>query len=126
MRNQYVVYFNNQKISFSLYGRSIDKTTGEAIPYANIYIPEINAGDISNQDGIFSIPNIPEFSCTLMVSYIGYEPLIKELQFPTDETVFHEIRLSPRVIISDEVSILGREERVYGCFKHTWANFFLS
>lgn len=109
LRNQYVVYFNNQKISFSLYGRSIDKTTGEAIPYANIYIPEINAGDISNQDGIFSIPNIPEFSCTLMVSYIGYEPLIKELQFPTDETVFHEIRLSPRVIISDEVSILGRE-----------------
>ena len=39
--------------------------------------------------------------------YIGYETIIKELTFPKDENIFHEIKLNPKIINSDEISILG-------------------
>ena len=105
--NQFVVYFEKAKTIFSLYGRCIDRESGEPISYANIHIPHLNIGDISNQNGIFSIPGVSKDLCTLVVSYIGYETEIKELRFPKDENIFHEIKLIPKIINSDEVSILG-------------------
>ena len=105
--NQFVVYFEKAKTVFSLYGRCIDQESGEPISYANIHIPHLNIGDISNQNGIFWIPRVSKDLCTLVVSYIGYETVIKELTFPKDENIFHEIKLSPKIINSDEISILG-------------------
>ena len=105
--NQFVVYFEKEKTIFSLYGRCIDIESGEPISYANIHIPHLNIGDISNQNGIFSIPGVSKDLCTLVVSYIGYETEIKELRFPKDENIFHEIKLIPKIINSNEVSILG-------------------
>ena len=104
--NQFVVYFKKAKTIFSLYGQCIDRESGEPIPYANVHIPYSNIGDISNQNGIFSIPKVSTDLCTLVVSYIGYETVIKELTFTKDENVFHEIKLKPKVINSDEISIL--------------------
>ena len=105
--NQLVVYFKNPKNIFSLYGQCIDRESGEPISYANIHIPYLNIGDISNQNGIFSIPRVSKDLCTLVVSYIGYETVIKELRFPKDENIFHAIKLNPKIINSDEISILG-------------------
>ncbi len=105
--NQFVIYEKKLKNSFSLYGRSIDKNSGEPIPYSNIYIPQLDIGDISGNDGSFSIQEISEKSCTLSVSYIGYETVTKILYFPKDEIEFHEISLNPKIINSKEISIVG-------------------
>ena len=105
--NQFVVYFKKVKTIFSIYGQSIDRESGEPISYANVHIPHQNIGDISNQNGFFSIPRVSTDLCTLVVSYIGYETVIKKITFPKDENVFHEIKLNPKVINSDEISILG-------------------
>ena len=69
---QYTIY----KISNNLYnvgGRIIDITSNETIPYANVFIPSLNIGTISNDEGIFFLPKIKSRLCTLYVSYIGYE-----------------------------------------------------
>ena len=94
--DQFVVYFKKAKTIFSLYGQLIDGESGEPISYANIHIPYLNIGDISNQNGIFSIPRVSNDLCTLIVSYIGYETVIKELKFPEDENIFHEIKLTQK------------------------------
>ena len=48
--NQFVVYFEKAKTVFSARrGRCIDQESGEPISYANIHIPHLNIGDISNQ-----------------------------------------------------------------------------
>ncbi len=107
IENQFVVYFKKEKTIFSLYGQLVDRDSGEPISYANIHIPDLNIGGISNQNGIFSIPKVSKNLCTLIVSYIGYETVVKKLKFPKDENVFHKIKLNPKIINSDEVSILG-------------------
>ena len=112
--DQFVVYFEERKTIFSLYGQSIDGESGEPISYANIHIPHLNVGDISNQNGIFSIPRVSSDLCTLVVSYIGYETVVKELKFPKDENIFHKIKLNPKIINSDEISILGANREFMG------------
>ncbi len=55
-------------------GQLLNKETGEAIPYANIGIPERGIGTTSNEDGRFTF-KVPDYysNSTLIVSVIGFK-----------------------------------------------------
>ena len=58
-RSQFVIMESPEFYRFAVSGRALDQETGEPIPFANIFIPTFDIGDISNRDGTFSIANIP-------------------------------------------------------------------
>ncbi len=58
---------------FTLSGIVKDKSSGEALPFATVYVKGTNIGATSNADGYFSIPKVPSDTSTLIASYIGYE-----------------------------------------------------
>tara|TARA_Y100000590_G_scaffold127642_1_gene145932 strand:- start:3177 stop:5654 length:2478 start_codon:yes stop_codon:yes gene_type:complete len=95
---QFTVFKTGKPHQFSLSGFVTDLETGETIPHANIYIPDVGIGDISSPDGAFSLVNIPTKSCSLSVSYIGYKTTKVELNFPRDEYNLLKVNLQPRVI----------------------------
>jgi hypothetical protein len=105
--NQFTVFNPITPFRFAVSGRALDKETGEPIPFANVFIPELMIGDISQNDGSFSILNISTRSCTLNISYIGYETEKVPILFPKGESVFHEIFISPKVLRTETVSIMG-------------------
>ena len=105
--SQYVIYVPVNDDVYTISGRAVDAVTGEPIPYANVFISGTHLGDISNNDGIFSISQINTKSCSLTVSYIGYETKSELLSFPEDGDTLILVSLSPRVISSKEVSIKG-------------------
>ena len=105
--NQFTVFNPITPFRFAVSGRALDKETGEPIPFANIFIPELMIGDISQNDGSFSILNISTRSCTLNISYIGYETEKVPILFPKGENIFHEIFISPKVLNTETVSIMG-------------------
>ena len=72
INNQYVI-FERKKETYSLYGKIYDYKSRETIPFANVYMPSLDVGSISDEQGIFSLTNINFRSCTLFVSYIGYK-----------------------------------------------------
>ena len=92
---------------YRISGRVIDQTTNSSIPHTNIFISNSSLGDISNHDGIFSISNIYTKSCSLIISYIGYDHKIIELQFPNDDKSDYEILLQPKVLSTKEIPIFG-------------------
>ena len=96
--NQYIIILSSINNKYSISGRVIDNITKEPIPYANIFIKSLQIGDISNQDGVFSIKDIPNQTCSLLVSYIGYEPNIVKLVFPMDEKKFQTLSLNPKIL----------------------------
>ncbi|MEL1232262.1 MAG: TonB-dependent receptor, partial [Candidatus Neomarinimicrobiota bacterium] len=105
-----IQFIIKEKESISYYkisGRVIDKTTNSPIPHTNIFISNSSLGDISNHNGIFSISNIYTKSCSLIISYIGYDRRIIELQFPNDDKKDYEIPLLPKVLSTKEISIFG-------------------
>ena len=105
--SQYIILIPDYNQNYSISGRATDFKTGEPIPYANVFIIKTNSGDISNNDGLFSISNITTLSCSLSVSYIGYETKIIPLSFPKDENNFKTIPLDPKILNSKEISITG-------------------
>ncbi|MFC2076769.1 TonB-dependent receptor domain-containing protein [candidate division KSB1 bacterium] len=56
-----------------------DSESGEALPNANILLKGTRFGAATNVDGFFVIVNVPVGTCSLLVRYIGYEPLELEV-----------------------------------------------
>ena len=105
--DQFTILNSTKPFRFGILGRAMDKESGDPIPYANIFIPELKIGDISRSDGTFSISNISSQACTLTISYIGYETGKVHLLFPKDESIFQEIFIEPKIISSKSISIMG-------------------
>ena len=103
---QFTIY-KPRYFQFSLNGIVTDSLTGESVPFANVFIKNNYVGDVTNQDGRFTLVNIPTKVCTLHISYIGYETSYKPLFFPKDETESISILLRPKVLTGDRVDIQG-------------------
>ncbi len=57
-----------------LKGTISDSTNGEALPFSNVFIEDINRGASTNANGYFVIPGIPApQQYVLIVSYVGYQ-----------------------------------------------------
>ena len=93
-------------------GKVIDGKTGTAIQGASIYIPELNTGTITDENGSFSLKNIPNGSYTVRVSFVGYAPSTLSVKLP-DNTV-HEFKLDPTPLVTEEVvsTARGRQTRL--------------
>lgn len=65
-------------IRFTISGRVEDKTSGERLVGAHIYLPGSQLGAVTNSDGFFSL-SLPADSVTLIASYVGYETAVLRL-----------------------------------------------
>lgn len=67
-----------------VFGKVIDNTSKEALPYVNIVIKnladKIITGGITNEEGMFEIKAIPYGNNRIEVQYIGFETFSKDLQ----------------------------------------------
>jgi hypothetical protein len=86
-------------------GRVIDRKTGMALPYTNIYILRTGKGSISNENGYLSIDNTGlEDSDTVRFQYIGYKTL---------EINIGQLRDSATVYLEEEIYDLA-ETLIFG------------
>ena len=104
--NQYTIY-EIDAVKFNVTGRVYDKKSNETIPYANIYIPHLNIGTASDNEGFFSLSNIESKICTLLVSYIGYETHKQVVTRLKNENIFLKIFLNQKVLKSKNIFIRG-------------------
>ena len=107
INNQYVI-FGLEKTSYSLSGKIYDFKSNETIPFANVYIPSLNIGSISDDQGIFSLTNIDAKSCSLFVSYVGYETEKKVINVKTIKNKNLEIYLKQKILKSKNIYIRGK------------------
>ena len=63
----------SKKKGFILTGIVRDKSTGEALPFANVGVRGTPIGAYTSSDGFFTLLNVPSDTSTIMVSYIGYK-----------------------------------------------------
>ena len=103
---QYTIYESDLIINYKLSGQVFDDKTRESIAFANVYIPKLKIGDVTEYDGTFTLPSIDIHNCKLIISYIGYESKVIEINFPRKDTPLN-ILLSPNIIISNGISIIG-------------------
>ena len=86
----------------TLNGKVIDKTANTAIPYATIYLPELETGTTTNYNGEFSL-NLSKGTFKIVVSYVGYQTQSLTISIPREDELI--IALSESVMEMEEVII---------------------
>lgn len=80
---------------------------GEAVSDVNIGFPELQLGGATNQEGEFSIKNVPAGTHTLEVSAIGYKKFSRQIEVPADTTIELNVELEESVTELDQITITG-------------------
>ena len=88
----------SQKIAVNGYVK--DSSSGESLPYATVYFPQLSTGVTANQYGYFSGLVNPG-KVEMVVSYVGYEPEKTSIYLKADTTL--QFLLKPPSI--DEVTV---------------------
>ncbi|MBX3256994.1 MAG: TonB-dependent receptor [Chitinophagaceae bacterium] len=66
-------YFGSPKsLNYTLSGIVKDKSTGEALPFANVMVRNTHIRVATNADGYFTLPKVPSDTSVLIVTYVGY------------------------------------------------------
>lgn len=92
-------------------GRIFDED-GLSLAGANVFINGMAIGSTSNQNGDFSLLNIPEGEQVLAVSYMGYQTYSQKIRVNPNEVSTLLIELKSGIIEGNEIVILG--ERLKG------------
>ena len=107
---------DNDQITIS--GVVKDKESGETLPFANVYVKDTNIGTTTNEDGFFTLFNVPSENSTIQVQYLGYKietiiltaEIVKEkiiIQLVPDDNQLDEV-----VVTNDSGQIIKMNENV--------------
>jgi outer membrane receptor protein involved in Fe transport len=89
-----------------LVGTVKDKQTGEGLIGANVVLEGTTMGSSTDEDGYFSIINIPPGTYNITVHYIGYGPLqLDNVKVSVDRTTTQHFQLTP-MAVSGEVVVV--------------------
>ena len=69
--------FHQASAQTRLTGKITDKLTGESIPGATLYFPELKRGTASDMTGSYKIDNLPELKVTVQVEFLGYKTIVE-------------------------------------------------
>ena len=95
-----------------LNGTIYNSENNEMISYANISING-QASAVSNEQGQFSIENLKPGEYSIIISYVGYETLKKQINIAENETQNLEFNLKPISYLTDEVTITATKTENY-------------
>jgi hypothetical protein len=95
----------------NVHGFIRENETGEPLPYANVILPDLNRGAVSNTDGYFVLSDIPVGTHTLIVSIIGYEKHIQSIAVVSELDLRLDVRLSLSVLQGQSIEVSAEREK---------------
>ncbi len=94
-------------------GQIIEKSSGEPLPGANVYIDGAPYGASTDEDGTYIILNVPPGSYTLKVEMLGYARLtINDVVVVVDQTARLDFELESEAVAGDEVTVVAERKLV--------------
>lgn len=94
-------------------GRVVDATTADPLPGANVFIQGQLYGTATNDQGRFTLTNLPSERFTLVVSVVGYQAVQKRITpsaLQTDDVSNIRFELRPEPIEMTGVTVEGSRE----------------
>ena len=89
----------------TLTGHVTDKVSGETLPGATIFLPDLKTGTSTDKDGVYKLPSLPGSSIVVQVSFVGYKAEVIILDLASVHS--HDFQLSPSAIEAKEVVVTG-------------------
>ena len=83
-----------------------DKKSGEVIPGVNVYIPELQRGTITDENGYFQLNKLPEGQFKVQFSFLGYAKEIRTINLPANDLNLN-VQLQEESILAEEIVVSG-------------------
>ncbi|UNY98375.1 TonB-dependent siderophore receptor [Zhouia spongiae] len=83
-------------------------SSGEAIPYANVWLENTQKGDVTDQNGSFEIKSIKTGSYKLIVTSVGYRKSLKQIEIAAGTLNLPDIVLTETTESLGEVVVNGK------------------
>lgn len=80
-----------------------EANTNLKLAYVNVYIPHLEKGTITNEEGIFTLDNLPTGKYTILFSIIGYETQSLNITIPSNNPI--SVELLPSAIEMESIII---------------------
>ncbi len=107
-----VIPFLTNAQNFTLSGNIKDADNGEDLMGATVLVKNIpNTGAFSNEYGFYSL-TLPEGNHTILVRYVGYEMVEKEISLTENQTLSFELGLDGRSIDTVQITAQRDNENV--------------
>jgi hypothetical protein len=107
----FLLSFTNQLSAQSIKGTIVD-TNGEALPFATIYIRNLETGTTTNAEGYFEY-NLPSGKYDLVFQYLGYKSQLKFVEVLSESVVINIILNPHTFLLKDVVIQAGKEDPAY-------------
>jgi iron complex outermembrane receptor protein len=100
-----VISGKSQDCNYHIQGEIQDAETGRFISYVNIYIYDLQQGDVSDSIGQFVLHHLCRQSYQLKVSCVGYQPQVLDISVKGDTVL--AIQLVSNSELLKEVAVVG-------------------
>ena len=91
----------------SIVGEVVDNTTLEPIAGAVVTVVSHELSDVTNEDGHFSLRDVPPGNISVRVEQLGYVALVGEVEVRSDDVTFAQFPLSPMAFLLDELRVVA-------------------
>ena len=92
-------------------GRITDKKSGEPLVGVNIFFSKTTWGTTTDNNGFYSIKNIPYGKYEMIISMIGYELIKQDVIVFDNERISMNLRLVPEPIQMNEVIVTAKSNK---------------
>ncbi|MDC6351619.1 TonB-dependent receptor [Zeaxanthinibacter sp. PT1] len=89
---------------YQITGKVTAKNDGTTLEQVSVYFPQLEKGTVTNENGEFTIENLPAGSYKLIASYIGFKTYSATVDIPGRQEAL-EIALLPSAIEMEEVIV---------------------
>ncbi|CAG5067794.1 Vitamin B12 transporter BtuB [Dyadobacter sp. CECT 9623] len=83
---------------------------GEALPGASVSLKGTSYGTVANADGKYTLENVSPGAYQLMVTFVGYQPLSREIILKSGESDKRNFKLVSQTRELESLSVIGRSE----------------
>lgn len=104
------VFVDSSKTGF-IAGIVVDSATHEPLSYANVYLNKSALGVTTDLKGKFTLANLPVGSCELVISYVGFKPLVTKLSIKSGAVINLKVKLSPSIKYLQTITVKERADR---------------
>lgn len=92
----------------NIFTGTVTNQEGSELIGATVYLEQLGIGDDTDIAGEFNVKNIPSGTYSVVVSYVGYTPLTKEIVFQQNQNKNEHFVLSQDEQVLIEVEVFGR------------------
>lgn len=107
--SQILLAQNTRQLTQAIRGTVTDKSSGEALAFITVALAGTSMGTVTDEEGRFTLENVPLGRYTISVSGMGYETaLIREVLVNSAKEVYLQVGLTEKYTALDEVIVKPR------------------